>query len=303
MLELQDRDRQCEPDVGLWTGCVEIALGMPHLALKGLSEAWVLKELGHLHWTLLARMAKRKFPDFQDAAGNVVYAAFRSVEVEGARFGLACENDILRITSTQCRISRTQIQSRHTLTINNEDDDAGIVIGVVTMVSVFVHRTNHTSNRSIARVEVQGLPPITGHQLAPRHNWFDDNNLFTATEGNNRQVQSFLPCPSQDFNGAGFLYFANFSAFVDRAELNLDPTFSRQAVTSQRHIKYHSNVDPGEPIRVEIMDLERSSSNWLHRCRISREKDGALMADIITEKCIPEAIGPRRTSPSPRNTA
>ena len=26
------------------------------------------------------------------------------------------------------------------------------------------------------------------------------------------------PCPAQDFNGADFLYFSSFQAFVDRAE-------------------------------------------------------------------------------------
>ena len=32
-----------------------VLLGMPHLAPTGLSETWLMKELGHRHWLMLAR--------------------------------------------------------------------------------------------------------------------------------------------------------------------------------------------------------------------------------------------------------
>jgi len=42
------------PRSRLWSAPVR--LGMPQLALAGLSESWLLMECGHRHWTLLERM-------------------------------------------------------------------------------------------------------------------------------------------------------------------------------------------------------------------------------------------------------
>ena len=47
-----------------------ITLGMPHLSANGLSEGWLLKELGHRHWFLLAEAAGMAVPDFRTASEN-----------------------------------------------------------------------------------------------------------------------------------------------------------------------------------------------------------------------------------------
>lgn len=262
----------------------EILLGMPHLAFSGLSEAWLLKELGHRHWFLLASMAKREHPDFQDTKGNVVYAAFRAVKIDSARFNLARENDVLRVSSTICRISRTQVKSEHRLLVR------GTKIGCVSMVSVFVHRNGNHSNHSVVRVEIEGFPLLTLESKTHMEKHLASEVPMSETlRTGNVHNRVFKPCPSQDFNGAGFLYFANFSAFVDRAEWEIDPEFSRCAVTDQRSVNYQANLDPGEEICVEMTDLEKSDYTWRHLCRITRTNDNALMAEIVTKR--------RRVSP------
>ena len=53
-----------------------IVLGMPQLCLGGLSETWLLKDIGHRHWTLLGYALGQSLPEFEDASGAAVHAAF-----------------------------------------------------------------------------------------------------------------------------------------------------------------------------------------------------------------------------------
>ena len=53
--------------------------GMPQLSYGGLSENWLLKECGDRHWWNLAGQLGFANPNFHDALGNRLYAAFTAV--------------------------------------------------------------------------------------------------------------------------------------------------------------------------------------------------------------------------------
>ncbi len=135
-----------------------VLLGMPQLSLSGLSESWLLKDLGHRHWMLLARLAGRAVPDFRDADGAPVYAAFCALSVKDADFAALGENDRLTIVSDISRVSRTQSASRHRLSV------AGKPVGEVELVSAFVRRASGGGNHTVARVALDAFPP----PVAPR---------------------------------------------------------------------------------------------------------------------------------------
>lgn len=202
----------------IWDG---IVLGMPHLCLGGLSETWLLRECGHRHWLLLAQAAGRTVPDFRDAKGDPVYAAFVAVTVRNAQFHAAQEHDELGCESRLTRFSRTRFISVHRLAVR------GRPVGEIVMTSVFVRRTQAGLNRSIARVEVSGLPPVeqapefadhAATVAALRRNQWTEHMGFTRTSAAALDRLVIDPCPAQDFNGADFLYFSSFQAFADRAE-------------------------------------------------------------------------------------
>jgi probable biosynthetic protein (TIGR04099 family) len=257
-----------------------VLLGMPHLAVNGLSETWLLKELGHRHWLQLARMSGRDVPSFQDRKGNAVYAAFRSVEIAGANFSSVRENDTLHIDTELSRMSLSQVQSRHTLAAN------GVPIGVVTMISVFVRRDGSSSNHSVVRVEIDGLPPhaVGNKAQVPSPSIAPNRMLPFSGLGPAGKRLNFMPCPSQDFNGAGFLYFSSFVAFVDRAEYAVDPKWSQFGMPNWREIAYYSNLDPGDQISIDIIDIEKSDSLWKHYSRITRASDAKCIAEVVTVK-------------------
>lgn len=261
-----------------------IVLGMPHLCASGLSESWLLKELGHRHWYLLAEAASMSAPEFRDEKGGPVYAAFCSVSITCGEFGAARENDLLTLASRLIRVSRTQVASCHRIAIH------GRSIGLVEMISTFVRRGAAGTNRSVARVAVEGLPAI-GHDTRR-----EGMNSRRSEAQPRRQVATFLfdPCPSQDFNGAGLLYFTSFIAFLDRAEWLFDRRLALAASTVERAVAYRGNVDPGERIRVSLFDPWEEQGRFGHGSRLERAEDGTILAEIRSLRSVGGSGGRRK---------
>jgi probable biosynthetic protein (TIGR04099 family) len=264
-----------------------IVLGMPHLCLGGLSETWLIRECGHRHWFQLARAAGRAVPDFRDAIGDPVYAAFVAVTVRDARFNAVGEHDELEFETQLTRVSRTRFMSIHQLRLR------GCPVGEVVMTSVFVKRTVAGRNRSITRVEVPDLPPVEPDEFADeaamaatlhRGHW-KEHLGFTRADAEVLERLVIDPCPAQDFNGADFLYFSSFQAFVDRAEWAWLRPVNPRATTRRRDIVYHGNIEPGDRVAIVLRALRRGEGAIGHWCLIERESDAAPLADVFTLRC------------------
>ncbi|WP_246668907.1 Pnap_2097 family protein [Ancylobacter sp. TS-1] len=268
-----------------------VRLGMPQLALGGLSESWLLKDLGDRHWMLLARMAGRDVPDFRDADGAPVYAAFSALSIRDAEFGGLGENDRLTIRSSIARVSRTQCASHHALSL------AGRPVGSVELVSAFVRRAPGGGNHTVARVALEGFPPpdapaqdgLAGLAAALRAGRRTDHLGFDLRPGGSAGGPAAIEidlCPVQDFNGAGFLYFASFVAFVDRAEWHFDGRRAARPATRRRDVFFSGNIDPGERLIVRWLAARREDGTLAHHCRLERAGDGARLAEAFTLRAV-----------------
>jgi probable biosynthetic protein (TIGR04099 family) len=186
---------------------------MPHLNGNGLSETWLMKELGHRHWLMLACHLELDNADFRTADGEEAYAAICATSLTDARFDMVQANDILTIHSRLSAVSRTRTSTRHELSIH------GRSVGAVELISTFVHRTIKDNNHSIARVT---LPEPQGQRFQPSllaQNAADIRNGRLATPFGfpvpaNKALRTFRfdPSASQEFNGAGLFYFAEYQA-------------------------------------------------------------------------------------------
>ncbi|MFC7051132.1 Pnap_2097 family protein [Hansschlegelia quercus] len=259
-------------------------LGMPELCLGGLSETWLLKECGGLHWRLIADLAGKDRPEFRDETGAKVYAAFCAASAEGLRLNVFEEHDRLEIVSELAQASRPRIASRHVLMKN------GAAMGAVELLSTFVRREQAGRNRSIARVTLPEIPDAAqGADLLVlrlaaklRGDW-KTHLGFERAEGLHGPSAIFRPCPSQDFNGAGLLYCASYQAFADRAEwelLDVAPTMA----TRSRDVAFHGNIEPGERIRLTVRGLRSGAETVAHWMAVEGAKDGRPLADIFTTR-------------------
>ena len=105
-----------------------------------------------------------------------------------------------------------------------------------------------------------------------------------ATNADQTIIDRFVvdPCPAQDFNGADFLYFASYSAFVDRAEWAFFRPRAPFATTRRRDIVYRGNIDPGERVVVTLLQSRRESECLAHWYRLAREQDGTTIGEVFT---------------------
>ncbi len=256
-----------------------ILLGMPHLTPYGLSETWLMKELGHRHWLMLARQLGMENADFRTADGKEAYAAICASSLSEAQFETVRANDILTIRSMLTPISRTQVSTHHRLSVR------GMAICEAELISTFVCRTREADNHSIARVPLPG-PPLAGFKsnvLAQTAAMLRSGTLDTyfgldLNDGKALRSFRFRPYPSQEFNGAGLFYFAEFQALASRAFDGWFP--DRRPVIRRREVFFSGNIRPGEPLCIELTHCGAEAAGM--HCHIKRD-DGKIIGHVFTE--------------------
>lgn len=267
--------------------CLDIAgavtVGMPQLALNGLSELWLAKECGHRHWLMLAELFRQRSPDFRDSEGATLYATFTGFSLSGARLHHVAEHDRLEISGSIARISRTQYLSVQTIHAN------GTPIGAVTLQSIFLKRATEGDNLSVLRASPHPAPrfapvPTADAPFASlcqrfRRNDWEEHRTFRRDRRHPDGEVVVDPCPTVDFNGAGFLYFASFLTIMDRADWALERTAGAGWVTTGRELFYYGNINPGDRVIVRRCGNDDGADRRVRWFDILRESDGKRIAD------------------------
>ncbi|QAB01060.1 hypothetical protein DC439_24220 (plasmid) [Agrobacterium tumefaciens] len=219
---------------------------MAEMGYLGLSEQWLLRRAGDLHWRLIARAMGQREAVFTCAAGEPLYAAFCATSLKLEKPELPRLGAELTLSADLYRIGHGRLASLQRIVIDSHE------IGRMVLISTFVGRSEPARNRSIVRrtPRVLAMPPeapsvvqrfaqraADAARLALRH------KLDLWNTGAERQI---LPCPATDFNAAGLLYFPSFSALVDRALFEAGETHAR--MIASRHVVYLGNVEPGESL-------------------------------------------------------
>ncbi len=228
-------------------------LGMAEMGYRGLSEQWLLRRAGDLHWRLIARAMGQKKAVFTCAAGQPLYAAFCATSVYFARPELPQLGGELTLTASLYRIGHGRLASLQRIGVDGQE------IGRVVLISAFVGRSEPGCNRSIVRrmpkvLAISPEAPSPVQRIAQRAAFLarhaQDEKFDLQGAG---ELKKILPCPSTDFNAAGLLYFPSFSALADRSLFEAGDTHTR--MMSSRHVVYLGNVEPGEGIKIGFRKL------------------------------------------------
>lgn len=263
--------------------------GMPQLTYTGLSENWLLKTCGDLHWQHLAGNAGLTAPAFRDANGNPVYAAFTAIRVRDASLHAIVEHAEFAVDSRITPAGGVKHLSEHWV------ETQGVHLASVTMLSTFIRRTRERDNRSVVRTMptvaerwASAAPSAEAAQLSLLGrrfrcgDWHAHLGLLQAKHRMSHTVD-YLPCPNNDFNGADLLYFASFQAMVDRAEWQWRRD-SDPPTVSQRDLFFHGNINVGETLELTFSALHEDAEGVAHWCQIRRSRDGEKIADVVTKK-------------------
>lgn len=230
-------------------------LGMAEMGYRGLSEQWLKRRAGDMHWRLIANAMGQKNALFTCSNGEPLYAAFCITSLQLSRPELPRLGAHLTLTADLYRVGHGRLASF--VRIASDGD----VIGGMVLVSTFVGRSEPGINRSVVRRSPRALaiPP----DATPRVRRIAECAATIARDIRHQSLdfagtweeQKILPCPATDFNAVGLLYFPSYSALADRVLFQAGKTDSR--MISARHVIYFGNVEPGEWIRVAFRHVPK----------------------------------------------
>jgi len=269
---------------------VAFEVGMPHMDPWGLSENWLLKEAGHLHWRRLAASLGTRPGALTDRSGRRLYAAFTHVHLRDARLDGVEEDELLTLGISACPLGRSSHYSHQVLR-----DAAGKARARLEMLSTLVVRERQGDNHSVARCRPAADPPAGGHPLlreeaqacadaareVKANGWRERFMLGPSEELPSLDVMEVLPCEAIDYNGAGLFYFASFQAWVDRAHETWGLT-RRAHFVRERQLVFHGNVNPGERILLRLVASYRTAGSAWTWTQLLRLPDRAVIADVAT---------------------
>jgi probable biosynthetic protein (TIGR04098 family) len=257
-----------------------LLVGMPQLGPYGLSENWMLRHLGDLHWQAICAALGELSRDIRDEQGNRLYASFIRVTWTASQplsqFG---ESSSLHGWMEMVRYGDGLFDSNTTL----QAGDASIS---VRMASLFSRRERENSNERLLPAspmlpvecvipDMEVLPGyLTDHRLLRterlasielRGERFDLADTPAETVG--YPINGYF-----DFNGASLLYFASYPTIADiclsRSKAASRIGFERfvtQCSPIGRDIFYFGNANLEDSIDCSI--ASRPAGNPA-RCRI-----------------------------------
>lgn len=298
------------PDVHQAEFRARYALGMPQMLLGGLSERWLLKEAGDIHWRMVCGDLGVPSGKLTGDEGERLYASFMRIRMESS-VPLSCygENEVLEHASELSRFGDKRFFTAQTFR-----GASGEVR--VEMATVFVSR--ESDNKSLARATPQQLvhsrchshpvlPPFGQGFQKLRRVAFEETAPVGAVvqlggvdfdwSDHSLDTRGYVVNPYYDLNGVGLLYFASYPRIHDVCEAHyLNEQLRRAGLAGEaamqlgpvaRDTYYFGNADAGDELELRLRRIERLAGDRLRIwSTLFRQRDGVRIADQFVVKAL-----------------
>jgi probable biosynthetic protein (TIGR04098 family) len=255
-------------------------LNMPQMALGGLSESWLLKEVGDIHWSLITRALGQQSSRLSDAGGNRLYATFTRVQLRStAPLAAYAENETIAIKAKGSRYGAAMFFSDAALSGDGRS-------ALVRVMSSFSKYGEAGANTSL----LKGQPEIPAGCAIPEHAELPEFAHEYRARRACEPPSAIFECrydiiPPHDINGVGLIYFAAYPMINDLCAMRFaGAAFPREFSTHHRDVFYFANSDPDETLIYRIHRWDAASDGVDMEASLSRHSDGVLMARIVTGK-------------------
>ncbi|WP_404953444.1 beta-ketoacyl synthase N-terminal-like domain-containing protein [Streptomyces sp. 147326] len=263
-----------------------IVLGLPALSVGGLSENWLLREAGDLHWSLIGEHFGLPVAELADADGERLLPAFtraRLTAADSLRF--FTEHDEGELTGTLARLDEHAFVSDIRFATPTTSVD-------VRLLTSFVRR-------GPGNWLVPGTPRHEGRgpvaDASTEHRDFQDEfRALTRLEPDGATglyTDTYELNPFADVNAAGLLYFASYPHINDRGERKYVRSvvpggeWAVDAATLSRDIVYLGNCGLADAVRYRLDGCRRESEDRVVlTSSLLRERDGRTLARLETVK-------------------
>jgi probable biosynthetic protein (TIGR04098 family) len=200
-----------------------VTIGMPQMTCYGLSENWLLRHLGDVHWTLICDALGRRSRDMVDRDGNRLYASFVRVSwMSTLPLSAYRESDTLSGSIDIARYGDGMFISTAKL--------LGSPRGEMDMrlASIFTRREGTANDRLIASAppifddcpipNVDAIPHFLEQHRVLRAGQLDIHMFMNTAFDIRAPIEETIPYAVNgyyDFNGANLLYFASYPTIAD----------------------------------------------------------------------------------------
>ena len=251
---------------------------MPQMAAGCLSENWLLKELGSLHWDRLCDSLNCKSHDLADAKGRRLYATFVRVRlILDGTLAAFQEGDDLRMIIQMERFGKSTL-------LSTIDIASATSSGTAMMMSTFSFRTE-ANNTSLAKSEPAGDYSESIAQLVETPRFFTEYSEVRKRFGKERNdglsAEAYQINPFTDSNGANLLYFASYQSIHDFLSSRGAPDFH----TKLRDIYYFRNCELVDRVTLtRASEISANSDSIRREDMLFRASDSESIAYVSTLK-------------------
>lgn len=284
----------------------QTSVNMPQMALGGLSESWLLKEFGDIHWSMTCDALNSQSHKLTDELGNRLYATFVRVRYESTHhLKTFRENEPLDFHARLSRFGRSMFFSD----VSIDGEDKQIRTSLMTTFSM-----RQANNKSLLKGEPLIPPGCAAHVFDSLPAFGEEYRAMRRGDKHELQLGSekfivtkellfdttYQINPYHDLNGVNLLYFAAYPLISDVCEM----AFIREqhpeiagpsrhwpvaASTIARDVFYYGNCDLDDRIVFGVNSFEQGTGRRFKIAtslfREAAEVEGRqLIANIFTVK-------------------
>jgi len=279
-----------------------IRLNMPGMAVGGLSEGWLFRELGDLHWHELCRHLNTLSDAITDEDGARLYATFVRFRWEcPAHLRRFFENETLRISAKLQRLGRSMIVNDTRVRGEGKELTAQLMTTFAAREGEGNTALRKTSPIGMADSAIEALTERP--QLSTEYHQARNGEPIALRLGDHEVALTddvlwstpYAINPYYEINGVNLLYFASYPlisdacerAFVRSDASPVTPTrdWAIEASTVARDVLYFGNCDIDDSIVYEQNRCDRVGERQVALVStLRRASDRAVLSRVVTVK-------------------
>jgi len=275
----------------------DFTINMPQMAVEALSENWLFKELGNLHWDMICEGLDTKSFDLKNDTDNRLYATFVRIRIRCAgSLKTFRENDQADLHGEISRFGNSMYFSQMLFDAKH----TGIKAELMTTFSI----RDAVDNTRLAKGEpdvatneveqVTKLPAFGNEYRLVKKGVMKElpyEGLVFPVQDDFVFETEYQLNPYYDLNGVNLLYFAAYPIINDVCEARFfNKTQDKQRweqsyYTGSKDVMYYANCNIDDTIIYQLNYCDFiSEENILISSTLRRKSDGAIIARIFSVK-------------------
>ncbi|HEY1115195.1 MAG TPA: LnmK family bifunctional acyltransferase/decarboxylase [Chitinophagaceae bacterium] len=275
----------------------EHEINMPQMARGCLSEHWLFKELGDLHWVLLAAGLGTPSGELKDNRGARLYATFVRIQMVHDPLYSFRENEKLNLQGALRRFGVSTYISQ----VEGSCSGKGLNALLMTTFSARVEGNNTALLKSEPLVRHNGvseyvlMPTFLRDYRLLRKGLLEEfliSGIPFSIAGEVLFETEYDIHPYYEINGVGLLYFAAYPVISDVGEASYFNQIAKERhcwedrySTTVRDVFYFANCNSDDRVVYQLNSVDPIEEDKIRLCStLYRKSDGALMARLFTVK-------------------